>query len=110
MRKIIEAVVAVLLASAVCGCNLGNDPKLTVTVVVTGIPDKAESERIEKSLKEMVSGSVRYSQSIWTGDTLTMQLSPVIDVREFSRKIKFGKVTGLQENTVQVEFAKQQRI
>ncbi len=110
MRKIFKAFVAVLLAAGVCGCSPGNDPKLTVTVVVTGIPDKAESERIEKLLKEMVGGSVRYTESIWTGETLTMQLSPIIDVQEFSRNIKFGKVTGSQGNTLKVEFAKQQRI
>jgi hypothetical protein len=39
-----------------------------------------------------------------------MHLSPVSNFREFAEKIKFGRVTELQGNTVKVEFAKQQAV
>ena len=110
MRMIINTFVAVLLLAGACGCSMENDPKLTVTVVVTGIPSKTESEQIEKTLKSMVSGPVRYTSSSWTGDTLTMQLSPVSNVQGFSSKIKFGNVTETQGNTVRVAFVKQQGV
>jgi len=110
MRTIIKTLVAVLLVAGACGCSMENDPKLTVTVVVTGIPSKAESEQIEKTLKAVVSGPVRYTSSSWTGDTLTIQLSPVRNVQEFSSKIKFGNVTETQGNTVKVAFAKQRGV
>ena len=106
VRKGAKALIGVLLVVGACGCGLESDPKLTVTVVITGVPDKAESERIEKSLRSLVGGPVRYTTSSWTGDTLTMELSPVIDVRQFSGKIDFGKVTETQGNTVKVQFAK----
>jgi hypothetical protein len=108
MRKLVKAVVIILLVAGACGCSMESDPKVTVTVIVTGIPDKAESERIEKSLKDLVSGPVRYTSSSWMGDTLTIRLSPVRDFHEFAGKIKFGRVTESQGNTVKVEFARQQ--
>jgi hypothetical protein len=104
-KILIGALGAVLLAAG--GCT-GNDPKLTVTVSVTGIASVEESDRIEKSLKDLVSGPVRYTSSSRMGDTLTIQLSPVIDVQAFSRKINFGRVTESQGNTVKVTLAKQQ--
>ena len=107
-RILAGAIAAVLLAAGVWGCSPGNDPKLTVTVIVTGIASREEGERIEKSLKELVNGPVRYFESTSTEDTLTMQLSPVIDAQEFSRKITFGKVTEARGNTVKVELAKLQ--
>jgi hypothetical protein len=110
MRKVIKAVVGILLVAGACGCSMESDPKATVTVIVTGITDKADSERVEKSLKDLVSGPVRYTSSSWVGDTLTMHLSPVSNFREFSGKIKFGRVTESQGNTVKVEFAKQQGV
>ena len=106
--KFAKIVVAVLLVAGACGCSTENEPQLTVTVVVTGIPSKAEYEQVEKTLKAMVSGPVRYTSSSWTGETLTIQLSPVGNVREFSSKIKFGNVTETQGNTIKVAFAKQQ--
>jgi len=107
-RILSGAIVVVLLAAGVWGCGTGNDPTLTVTVIVTGIASKEDGERIEASLKELVPGPVRYFESTSMGDTLTMRLSPVVNAQEFSRKIKFGKVTEAQGNTVKVELAKLQ--
>ena len=109
-RMAIKAVMGILLAAGASGCFMESDPKVTVTVIVTGVTDKADYERVEKSLKELVSGPVRYSSSSWAGGTLMMRLSPVSNFREFSEKIKFGKVTELEGNTVKVEFAKQQAV
>jgi hypothetical protein len=110
MRTVIKAVMRMLLVAGVCGCSMGSDPKVTVTVIVTGITDKADSERVEKLLKDLVSGPVRYTSSSWAGDTLKIDLSPVSDIRAFSGKIKFGKVTESQGNTVKVELAKPQGV
>jgi hypothetical protein len=110
MRMLIKAVVGILLAVCASGCFMESDPKVTVTVIVTGVTDKADSEQVEKSLKDLVSGTVRYTSSSWAGGTLTMHLSPVSNFREFSEKIKFGRVTELQGNTVKVEFAKGQAV
>jgi hypothetical protein len=110
MRMLIKAVVGILLLACASGCSMESDTKLTITVIVTGVTDKADSEQVEKSLKDLVSGPVRYTSSTWAEGTLTMHLSPVSNFREFSEKIKFGKVTELQGNTVKVEFAKQQSV
>ena len=110
MLRVIKLVAFVLLAAVAGACSLGSDSKLTVTVIVTGIPSKQESDRIEKSLKDLVKGSVRYTSSSWTGDTLTMDLSPVPSAREFAGRIPFGTVTELQGNTIKIAFAKQTRI
>jgi hypothetical protein len=106
MARSVHAVAGILLMAVAFGCSLEGDPKVTVTVVVTGIPSKADSEQVEQALKEMVGGPVRYTSSTWTGDTLTIRLSPVVDFQAFSRNIKFGKVTESQGGTVKVEFAK----
>jgi hypothetical protein len=110
MRILTKAFIGFLFAICASGCSMESDPKVTVTVIVTGVTDKADSEQIEKSLKDLVSGPVRYTSSSWADGTLTMHLSPVSNFREFAEKIKFGRVTELQGNTVKVEFAKQQAV
>ena len=110
MLRPIKFIAIILLGAAVCGCSLESDPKLTVTVIVTGIPSREESERIEKSLKDLVKGSIRRTSSTWTGDTLTIDLSPVPSAQELSRQINFGTVIETQGNTIKIAFAKQTRI
>lgn len=110
MIRVLKVIAIFLLVAAACGCSLESDPKLTVTVIVTGIPSREESERIEKSLKDLLKGPVRRTSSTWTGDTLTIDLSPVPSAQELSRKINFGTVTETQGNTIKIAFAKQTRI
>ena len=106
-RKAIKAAAGVLLMVVLYGCSLEQDPKLTVTVEITGISDKADYERVKESLKGMVDKSIYHpTQSTWSGNTMTVQLYPVSNVQALSKRIDFGKVTEIQGQTVKVEFAK----
>ena len=100
-------VVFVLLAGFPWGCSLPKpDPATKVTVVITGLSDEAIRDEIQETLKGMVDGSSYQMRSQWTGDTMSVELSPVDDVDAFIRKINFGKVTAVNGRNIQVEYVK----
>ncbi len=95
-----------ILALAASGCNLEQDPATTVQIEITGIRDKADREAVAEKLGGMTDGSGHSMTSSWSGDKMTINLSPVSDVHAFSEKIDFGKVTAVEDRTVKVQFKK----
>jgi len=96
---------AVLFALGGCNVNFRPDPATSVTVEIAGISGD-DREDVRETLQGMVDGSSHTMTSSWSGDTMTVTLSPVADVKTFSRKINFGKVTEVDGRTVKVEFVK----
>lgn len=88
------------------GCNISfqQDPAKTVTVVISGIPDGEASELIHETLIGMVDGSSHMLNSRTNGNEMTVSLSPVSDVKKFSKKINFGKVSSVEGRTVKVDY------
>lgn len=88
------------------GCNLKfeHDPAETVTLEITKLTNDADRDQIQKVLKGMTDGSSHVMTSSWSGDSMTVRLSPVSDVKAFARKINFGEVTAVDGRTITVEF------
>ncbi len=101
---ILFAVVAIVFSQS--GCNLHFDPATTVTVEITGIRAQSDRDKVFKTLTGMVDGSSHMSSSSSFGDTMTVKLSPVSDVKVFSQKIKFGHVKEIDGRTVKVQYVK----
>ena len=88
------------------GCNLSfeQDPATTVTIEISGINDDDDCEEVQETLMGMADGSSHSMTTFRSGDKMTINLSPVGDVRAFSRKINFGEVTEVEGRTVKVRF------
>ena len=84
------------------GCN--QDPGVTVTLEITGISDQDDRKDLLETLKGMTDGSSHSMTSNWSGDRMTIKLSPVSDVDAFVKKIGFGTVTDVSGRTVKVDF------
>ena len=95
---------AVLVACLVTCAGCQQDPATTVTVEIKGINAEQDRDQVGETLKGMTDGSSHYMTSNFTGDTLTVKLSPVTDVQSFSRKINFGEVTSVEGRTVKVTY------
>jgi hypothetical protein len=107
--RVFQGVIVLLLAAVLpnlAGCNFSfeQDPATTVTVEISGISDEGDREQVEETLKGMTDGSSHSIASSWSGDKMTVNLSPVGDVQAFSRKINFGEVTEVDGRTVKVKF------
>ena len=107
-QQILAYIIAILLAFAFvlkgCGINIEHDPAKTVTVEISQISLETDRERVKEILKGMTDGSNHLLTSTWSGDKMTVKLSPVTNVKAFSRKINFGTVTEVNQRTVKVEF------
>ena len=97
---------AVLLTQSGCNFSFEHDPAKTVTVEITGINDDDDRDEIGETLKGMTDGSSHLMTFFSSGDKMTVELSPVGDVKAFSRKINFGEVTEVDGRTIKVEFVK----
>lgn len=84
--------------------SLDHDPDETVTVEVTGVSGGVDRTKIEETLEGMTEGSNHVMTSSWSGDEMTIKVSPVDDVEAFSQGIDFGEVTEVEGNTIKVEF------
>ena len=84
---------AVLLAQSSCTFSFKQDPAKTVTVEITGVNKTGDRDEIQETLKGMTDGSSHVMTSSWSGDKMTVNLSPVRDVKAMSRKINFGEVS-----------------
>ena len=94
----------VLLAQSSCTFSFKQDPAKTVTVEITGVNDASARDEIQETLKGMADGSSHVMATSWSGDKMTVNLSPVRDVKAMSRKINFGEVTDVDGRTIKVEF------
>lgn len=106
----------VLLAQS-SGCisprDFEHDPAETVTVEILGVEDEDDRIKIQKTLEEMVdepSSDFEAGRSLltssWSDNEMTVEVSPVRDVKAFSQKIDFGEVTELDGRTITVKFVK----
>ncbi|TWU05898.1 hypothetical protein [Stieleria varia] len=101
----------VLLATFVttsgCSFSLNQDPATTVTIKVSGVDNESDRDALTESLKDYVDGNSHSMSSTSMNGSMTIKLSPVTDVKAFSEKIDFGKVTAVDGRTVTVEYGKE---
>jgi len=95
-----------LFGSAVAGCNFKHDPAKMVTIEVTGATTEADRTRIQDAVKKWVDGSSHLMTTMHSGDSFSIDLSPVTDVDAFVKKIDFGEVTKVDGRKVSVTFKK----
>ena len=92
------------------GCDLSfeHDPATTVKIEISNISSESDRENVQEKLGEMTDGNGHFmtttSDSTSDSNSLTVNLSPVSDVKAFSEKIDFGEVTGVEGRTVKVKF------
>ena len=103
---ILSVLTAILLTQGGCNISFDQDPAKTVTVEITGVNDDEDRDEIGETLTGMAEGSSHTMTSSWSGDKMTVKLSPVGDVKAFSRKINFGEVTEVDGRTIKVDFVK----
>lgn len=103
---VLPLLAVVLLTLSGCGISFEHDPAKTVTVEISGIDDATDREAVQETLKGMTDGSSHIMTTSSSGDQMTIKLSPVTDVKAFSQKINFGKVTEVEDRTVKVDFVK----
>ena len=102
----LAVVAAILLTQSSCNLSFEQDPAETVTVEITGVNDEEVRDEIRETLQGMAEVSSHVMTSSSSGDKMTVKLSPVGDVKAFSRKINFGEVTEVDGRTIKVEFVK----
>ena len=104
-RSVGIAVFAVcLMIQPGCDISFKQDPAKTVTLVISGVPDDESRELILETVIGMVDGSGHMLYSSWSGNRFTVSLSPVSDVKTFSKKINFGKVSSVEGRTVKIDY------
>jgi hypothetical protein len=100
---------ALLLFVILAGCvNLPElpevDPATTVLVKINGAKDEAEKDCIEEKIKELVLEKAYWemTQTSQHMETLMIKASPVKDVKAFTDRITFGKVTAVEDRIIHV--------
>ena len=106
-RYVMVLLVAVMLLG-LAGCNLSfeHDPEKTVTVKISGASEDSDRDRIQERLEELTQGVMHMMTSSYSGGEMTVQVSPVTDVKKFVQGIDFGKVTEVKDRTIKVQFIK----
>jgi len=74
-----------------------------VTVVVIGPIDGDREDEICDDLIELIGSQDWSLSSMKSGNTLTVTVGPVTDVKAFADKISFGTVTEVQDRTITVQ-------
>ena len=98
--------VAAALVTVASGCSFKHDPAKMVTIEVTGATTDADRDRIQDAVKQWVDGSSHMMTTMHSGDTFSIDLSPVTDVDAFVKKITFGEVTKVDGRKISVAFKK----
>ena len=82
------------------------DPETVVTIVIDKKLSNAEQDPIIDELIKVVDGANILPSVV--GETTVIRVSPVKNVEEFAKKIKFGKTTKVDPKTrsINVELAK----
>ena len=106
-RYVMVLLVAVMLLG-LAGCNLSfeHDPEKTVTVEISGISEESDRDRVREELEKITQGAMHMMTSSSSEDEMTVQVSPVTDVKKFVQGINFGKVTDVKDRTIKVQFIK----
>jgi hypothetical protein len=99
----IVCAVAALFTAAI-GCNFKHDPAKMVTIEVTGATTDADRRRIQDAVKKWVDGSSHMMTTMHSGQSFSIDLSPVTDVDAFAKKIDFGEVTKVDGRKISVTF------
>ena len=104
MRCLIAILLALLLLGG-CGNPFVFDPATTVILKVQGIDDDAEQARVVENAKELVTERSTWHQVQTTrhNEIVMIKLSPVDDAKSFASRIKFGKVTAIDDNIIQLD-------
>ena len=107
MRTLIAAFLLTMLVG--CGNIFEMDPATTVILKISGISDDAEGERVREKAVELVEerSTWQKNQMSQNSETLMIKLSPVKDFQGFADRIKFGKVTAVEGNIIQVKMGDQ---
>ena len=81
------------------------DPTNSVTVEVINVTSGKSADEILRSLKGTLDPD-GYSRvrSSYKGTTLTVDLEPVKDVEDFSKRITFGRVVSVKDRTVKIIY------
>lgn len=106
-RYVMMLLVAVMLLG-LAGCNLSfeHDPEKTVTVEISGISEESDRDRVREELEKITQGAMHMMTSSSSEGEMTVQVSPVTDVKKFVQGINFGKVTDVKDRTIKVQFIK----
>ena len=106
-RYVMVLLVAVMLLG-LAGCNLSfeHDPEKTVTVEISGISEESDRDRVREELEKITQGAMHMMTSSSSEGEMTVQVSPVTDVKKFVQGINFGKVTDVKDRTIKVQFIK----
>ena len=104
--SVLPILATALLMQSGCNISFKQDPAETVIVTIIGIKNDEDRETIKETLKGMTDGSSHTMRSSYAGNRMTVHLSPVTNVKKFSQKINFGKVTEVKGRTVKVDFVK----
>ena len=76
----------------------------TVTVDVVGVYMQVDVDHIRETVEAQCEGTSRFKRSCASGNRMTVELSFVPDIEAFARKITFGKVIGVEGQTIKVEY------
>ena len=106
-RYVMVLLVAVM-PLGLAGCNLSfeHDPEKTVTVEISGISEESDRDRVREELEKITQGAMHMMTSSSSEGEMTVQVSPVTDVKKFVQGINFGKVTDVKDRTIKVQFIK----
>ena len=102
---VVRLLLMIMLVGLVgCSLSMEHDPAETVTVKITGISEGSDRERVKENLEDCIQGVMHMMTSTASGSEMTVQVSPVTDVKKFVQGIEFGKVTEVQDRTIKVQF------
>ena len=105
-RYLMLLLTVMLLGLAGCNLSFEHDPAESVTVKISGISEDSDRDRVQENLADITQGSMHMMTSTSSGSEMTVEVSPVTDVKKFVQGIKFGKVTEVQDRMIKVQFIK----
>jgi len=100
--------ICLFLMGLLVGCNISleQDPAETVNLEISGISQEADRKMVQEKLQKMTDSGNYLFTSSYSGNKMSISLSPVTDVEAFATKIDFGNVINVDvaNRTVEVEF------
>lgn len=106
LRIQIISLICLALLTVGCGLSLEQDPSETVNIEISGISAEPDRKEVQEALQGMTDGNGHSLRSNYSGNRMSISLSPVKDVDAFAKKIHFGTVTDVDvaSRTVKVDF------
>ena len=106
MSRLTRMIVVLLVASTIGLSGCGSSAKENmITLQISGVRDRELRDQIASRLPELVESASPSITSDWTGETMTVELSPVEDVEAFARRIDFGVARVVDSGTIVVEVS-----